>query len=247
MVELRLQNVSKEYVVESKTTFALQDINLKINKRESVAIVGPSGCGKTTLIRMIAGLEKPTSGQIFLQGKPLLGPDPKIMMVFQNFALLPWKNVVENIELGLLDKPENERAEMIRKYLDVVGMEGFEENYPRDMSSGMKQRVGIARALCREPDILVMDEPFSSLDQLTARNLQSEILRFYHSRKLKPDVLMLVTHNVQEAVFMGDRVIVLSQRPGHVKADMIIELERPRNIRDRKFQDYVDEIVSLIT
>ncbi len=247
MVELRLKGVSKKYEVEGKEIPALDDVSLRITKRESVAIVGPSGCGKTTLVRIIAGLERPSSGEVYFQGKPLAGPDPHIMMVFQGFALLPWKTVLENIELALLDRPEEKRKELALKYINIVGLQGFEDNYPRDLSSGMKQRVGIARALSREPEILVLDEPFGSLDPLTARNLQSEILRYYQSKRLKPDVLLLITHNVQEAVYMADRVVVLSQRPGYVKADMKIELEKPKNIRDRRFQDYVDEITSLIT
>lgn len=246
MVELRLKGVTKKYYVEDKEITSVEDITMKITKRESVAIVGPSGCGKTTLVRMIAGLEKPSSGQIFLEGKPLAGPDRRIMMIFQNFALLPWKTVLENVELALLDKPEDERAGIAMKYLRIVGMDGFKESYPRDLSSGGKQRVGIARALCREPTILIMDEPFGALDPLTARNLQTEILRFFYSRKLKPDVLLMITHDIQEAVYMADRVIVMGQRPGHIKADMKIELEKPKSMRDRRFQDYVDEITSLI-
>lgn len=247
MVELRLKNVYKKYVVEGKEIPALEKISLKINKRESVAIVGPSGCGKTSLVRMIAGLEKPSSGEIYFQGKTLLGTNQKIMMVFQNFALLPWKTVLENVELSLLHKPEKERRTIAMKYLDAVGLNGFEENYPRDLSSGMKQRTGIARALCREPEILLLDEPFASLDPLTARNLQNEILRYYHHKKMKPDVLLMVTHNIQEAVYMADRIIILSQRPGYIKADIKIELEEPKDIRSKQFQDYVDKIISLIT
>lgn len=247
MVKLMLKNISKTYQSDGKNIVAVEDISIKITRRESVAIVGPSGCGKTTLIRMIAGLEKPSSGQINFNGKPLTGPDPKIMMVFQNFALLPWKTIYENIELSVLNMPEDKRKEIVNKYIDLIGLQGFAMNYPRDLSGGMKQRVGIARALCREPDVLILDEAFASLDSLTARNLQSEILRYYQNRKMKPDVLMLVTHNISEAVYIADRVIVMSQRPGHIKADLKIELDKPKNMRDKKFQDYVDEITSLIT
>jgi NitT/TauT family transport system ATP-binding protein len=247
MVELMLKNVSKNYVMDGKPFEALSSITLKINKRESVAIVGPSGCGKTTLIRMVCGLETPTAGKICFQGKELRGPHPKIMMIFQNFALLPWKTVRENVELSLLDMPAKERDEMVDKYIKIVGLSGFEGNYPRDLSGGMKQRVGIARALCREPEILVLDEPFSALDPLTARNLQLEILRYYLSRKLKPDVLMLITHKIDEAVYMADRVLVLSQRPGSIKADIKIDLPKPKNMRSPEFQEYVDRITALIT
>ncbi|MEW6528580.1 MAG: ABC transporter ATP-binding protein [Candidatus Micrarchaeota archaeon] len=246
MIRLKLKGVSKKYIIEDKEITALEGIGFGVTKRESIAIVGPSGCGKTTLIRLIAGLEKASGGEIYFHGKLLQGPDPRIMMIFQNFALLPWKTVRENVELGLLDIPENQRREITEKYLKIVGMDGSAENYPRNLSSGGKQRVGIARALCREPDILIMDEPFSSLDPLTARNLQNEILRYYHSKKLKPDVLMLITHNIQEAVYMADRIIVMGQNPGHIKADIKIELEKLRNMRDKRFQDYVDEVTSLI-
>ncbi len=247
MVELSIRNVSKVYETDGKSVPALEDVTIRITKRESVALIGPSGCGKTTLIRMIAGLEKPSSGEIRFHGKPLAGPDQKIMMVFQSFALLPWKTVYENIELALLDRPEDDRRKLVNKYINLIGLQGFAENYPRDLSGGMKQRVGVARALCREPDILILDEAFSGLDQLTARNLQNEILRYYQNKRMKPDVLLLITHNIQEAVYLADRVIVLSHRPGHIKADMRIELDKPKNMRDRRFQDYVDEITSLIT
>lgn len=249
MVELRLKKISKEYFVDEKKIVTLKDITMKITKRESVAIVGPSGCGKTTLIRIIAGLEKPTSGELFFQGKPLIQPNPKIMMVFQNFALLPWKTVLENVELSLigLEKSEKEIRETALKNIDLVGLSGFTENYPRELSSGMKQRVGIARALCREPNILILDDPFGALDPLTTRSLQNEILRHYRNKRLKPDVLLLITHNIQEAVYMADRVIVLSQRPSYIKADMKIKLKEPKSMRDKHFQDYVDTITSLIT
>lgn len=246
-VELRLKNVSKVYENDGKQMPTVDDVNLKISKRESVAILGPSGCGKTTLIRMIAGLEMPTSGSIYFHGRPLTEPDRHIMMVFQSFALLPWKTVYDNIELALLDKPNSDRKAIVDKYIHLIGLEGFSETYPRDLSGGMKQRVGIARALCREPDILILDDAFSGLDQLTSRNLQNEILRYYKDRRTKPDVLLLITHNIQEAVYMADRVIVLSSRPGHIVADMKIDLEKPKNMRDKRFQDYVDEITSLIT
>lgn len=247
MVELLLENVSKKYYIDNKEILVLDNINLKINKRESFALVGPSGCGKTTLSRIIAGLEKPTTGKVYFHGKLLEEPNEKIMMIFQNFTLLPWKTVRENVELALLHLPPDKRAEKAHHYLSVVGMEGFADNYPRDLSSGGKQRVEIARALAREPDILILDEPFASLDPLTAQNIRNEILRYYYSKALKPDVLLLITHNIQEAIYMADKVIVLSQQPAHIKAILDIDLDWPRDRKSKKFQDYVDEITSLIT
>ncbi len=246
-VELSVSNVSKSYEIDNQTLDVLQNISFKVKKRESIAIVGPSGCGKTTLLRMIGGLEMPTQGVIKFQGIPITEPHPKIMMIFQSFALLPWKTVLENVELALLDKPPAERREKSLKFLDMVGLDGFEGSYPRELSGGMRQRVGAARALVREPDILLLDEPFSALDALTATNLRNDLLRFYYDRKLKPDVMILITHNIEEAVYLAERVIVMSKRPGKIVAEIKIELDQPKNMRDEKFAKYVDQITSLIT
>lgn len=247
MVELKIRRVSKKYQVKGRQLDVLDNVDFTIKKREAVSIVGPSGCGKTTLIRMIAGLEMPTKGNITLKGKQISRPTPEIMMVFQSFALLPWKTVFENVELALLDLPSKERKEKALKYIDLVGLDGFEESFPRELSNGMKQRVGIARAMCREPEILVLDEPFTSLDPLTANNLRNEVLRLFSNKKLKPDVLVLVTHNMEEAVYMSNRVIVLSGRPARVAGDIKVDLPHPPNLRSSEFFGYVDKVTSLIT
>jgi len=244
---LDLKDVCKRYPVEGNVIVALEDVSFSIRKRESVALVGPSGCGKTTLIRMVCGLEQPTSGKIMFEGKEVREPTSRIMMVFQSFAIFPWKTVQENVELALMDKSEKERKAIATKYIDLVGLDGFENSYPRELSGGMKQRVGMARAISSEPDILVLDEPFSALDALTANNLRNEVIRFYLSKKHKPDVLLMVTHSIDEAVYMSSRVIVLSRRPGHIVADIKIDLPFPRDKRDPKFYGYVDQITSLIT
>ncbi|MFN7991426.1 MAG: ABC transporter ATP-binding protein [Candidatus Micrarchaeia archaeon] len=246
-IELILKDVSKRYSVEGNEITALDSISFSVKKRESVALVGPSGCGKTTLIRMICGLEQPSSGSVLFHGRPITEPTRKIMMIFQSFAILPWKTVQENVELALLDKAKAERSGRARRFIDLVGLDGFEASYPRELSGGMKQRVGIARAICTEPDVLLLDEPFSALDALTANNLRNEVLRFYLSKKHKPDVLLLVTHSIEEAVYMCNRVIVLSKRPAHIVADISIDLPFPRNIRDKRFYEYVDRITTLIT
>ena len=247
MVELRLKNVSKTYSLKGRPINVLDRMTFSVRKRESISIVGPSGCGKTVLIRLIAGLEKPTKGKITIQGKPVTGISDKIMMVFQSGSLLPWKTVLENVELALLDKDRQTRRYIAMKYLDLVGLDGFEESYPSELSSGMEQRVGLARAMCREPDILLMDEPFSGLDPLTANNLRSELLRIFNSRKSKTDVFIMVTHNIEEAVYMSDRVIVLSGRPARIVGNIQISLPKPPDIRSKEFYEYVDKITALIT
>jgi NitT/TauT family transport system ATP-binding protein len=245
--ELTLKHLTKSYPVDDNVLTALEDVSFSVKKRESVALVGPSGCGKTTLIRMICGLEQPTGGSVLYQGKPIVEPNRKIMMIFQTFAILPWKTVQENVEFALLDKPKEQRAEIARHFIDLVGLDGFEASYPRELSGGMKQRVGIARAISTEPDVLLLDEPFSALDALTANNLRNEVLRFYLSRKHKPDVLIMVTHSIEEAVYMCNRVVVLSKRPGRIVADIKIDLPFPRDRRDPRFYQYVDQITTLIT
>ena len=247
MVELRLKNVSKKYSVKGRVVEVLDRMTFSVRKRESISIVGPSGCGKTVLIRLIAGLETPNKGKITIQGKAVTAPSDKIMMVFQSGSLLPWKTVLENVELALLSKEKAVRRSTAMKYIDLVGLDGFEESYPSELSSGMEQRVGLARAMCKEPDILLMDEPFSGLDPLTANNLRSELLRIFNSKKLKPDVFIMVTHNIEEAVYMADRVIVLSKRPARIVGNIKIDLPKPADIRSKEFYEYVDKITALIT
>lgn len=247
MVELNLKNVEKYYTIGKRSVEVLDNVSFSVKRREAIAIVGPSGCGKTTLIRLIAGLETPTKGKITHRGKTIIGPTEKITMVFESFALLPWKTVLENVELALLDRPKEERVKLAKRHIDLVGLDGFEESYPRELSAGMKQRVGIARAISRDPDILLMDEPFDKLDPLTANNLKSEILRLFHSRKFKTDVIIMITHNIEEAVYMSNRVVVLSKRPTKVVEDIKINLPKPPDVRSKEFLEYVDRITALIT
>lgn len=245
--ELVLKDVTKTYTVDGNDILALENISFSVKKRESIAIVGPSGCGKTTLIRIICGLEKTTNGSVTFLNKEISAPDKQIMMVFQSVAILPWKTVQQNVELALLDKNEEERKKIASRFIELVGLEGFANSFPKELSGGMKQRVGIARAICREPEVLVLDEPFSALDTLTANNLRNEVLRFYLSKKNKPNVLILVTHSIEEAVYMSDRVIVLSKRPAKIVEDIKIDLPFPRDRRDSRFYEYVDRITALIT
>ncbi len=244
---VEIKNVSKSYESDSSRINVLDNINFSVDDNDFICIVGPSGCGKSTLLRIIVGLEKPSSGQVLFKGEVISPDNPKVAMVFQNFALFPWLTVQENIELVLESKKlEKEQQKIACKYIKAVGLDGFEKAYPRELSGGMKQRVGFARALAVEPALLCMDEPFSSLDALTSQNLKDELLLLWADKNMPPDAVIMVTHNVEEAVYMANRIIVLSPRPGKVLDDLKIELKRPRNRKDPEFYRWVDKVYSLI-
>ncbi|MGB9797193.1 MAG: ABC transporter ATP-binding protein [bacterium] len=245
---LEVRNVYRTYHHEETNIVVLEDISFEINEGEFVCLVGPSGCGKSTLLRMIVGLDRPTKGEILYRGEKVNGINPKTALVFQNFALIPWLTVWQNVELGLeargIDKKERERR--VRYWLEKVGLDGHENAYPRELSGGMKQRVGFARALALEPELLCMDEPFSSLDPLTSQNLREELLRLWGDKELPTVSILMVTHSIEEAIFMSDRVLIMSTHPGKIIGDIKVELSRPRNMRDEAFQKFVDEIYAMI-
>ncbi len=206
---------------------AIENFSLDIQKNEFVAIIGPSGCGKSTFLLMIAGLEKPTSGVLLLHDEPVGKPEADRAIVFQEYLLFPWKTVKSNIEFGpSLQKTSKKDLEKISQYyIDLVGLNGFENRYPHELSGGMKQRVAIARALANEPDILLMDEPFGALDSLTRESLQMELLNIWQQTTC---TVLFVTHSIKEAIYLADRVVVMSKRPGKIKDIISIDLERPR-------------------
>lgn len=245
-----MQGVSKVFEAGEHKVQALDSVSFDVYPHEFLCIVGPSGCGKSTLLRILDGLELASSGQVLFKGQPVTAPSQKISMIFQTFALLPWKNVQENVELGLEAQkvPLRERHERAGKYIESVGLTGFEDAYPRELSGGMKQRVGIARALAVEPEVLLMDEPFSSLDELTADTLRREVLEIWREPTKVTDTFIMVTHNVHEAVFMADRVIVLRARPGSLVADIAIDMPRPREkiAHTDEFYQYEQQIISKI-
>lgn len=245
---IQIADVTKTFPGEDKSITVLDHISFQVEK-EFLCIVGPSGCGKSTLLRIIDGLDFATSGQVLFHGQPVTGPSPKIGMIFQTFALIPWRSVLDNVQmaLGTLPRERDEKLKIAKKYIQEVGLEGFETSYPKELSGGMKQRVGIARALAISPEVLLMDEPFSSLDALTAENLRREVLDIWRDPDYPTSAAIMVTHNVQEAVQMADRVIVLSARPAKIVDDVKIELQRPRNPRDPALYDYADRIISKIT
>ncbi len=246
---LEVRNVSKTFEEEGKKFTVLGDISFSVERDEFLAIVGPSGSGKTVLLRIISGIEKATSGTVLFEDQPIGISNPQIANVFQNFALLPWLTVQDNVELGLYAQklPPEKRKSTAQKYIRIVGLEGVENAYPRELSGGTKQRVGIARALAVEPALLCMDEPFSSLDNLTAASLREELLLLWQDKSLPPDSIVMVTHNIEEAVYMADRVIVLSHPPARIVAQLKISLPRPRDTKSQEFINDVDKVYSLMT
>jgi NitT/TauT family transport system ATP-binding protein len=245
---LKLKGIKQLFPLKHKDVVVLDDINISVEEGEFVALVGPSGCGKSTLLRIIAGLVKPSAGEVIFKGKKITGINQDVSIVFQTFGLLPWLDVTENITLGLEARGMSlkERLRKAFKYIDLVGLEGFEEAYPRELSGGMKQRVGIARALVMEPELLLMDEPFSALDAFTAQNLREEILRLWGSGNLSLKSIIMVTHNIEEAIYLADRVVVLSTHPGKVIGDIRIDMKRPRDKDSVEFTKLYDKIYSMV-
>jgi NitT/TauT family transport system ATP-binding protein len=223
--------------------------DLAVYPDEILALLGPSGSGKSTLMRMLTGLTKPSAGQLFRDGKPMQGACEKASIVFQSFALFPWLTVLENVTAPLkaLGMDVDERTERGMKTLDTVGLDGFEHAYPKELSGGMKQRVGFARALVVQPEVLFMDEPFSALDVLTAENLRSEVIDLWQDKKMSTRSVFIVTHNIEEAVLLADRIIVLGKNPGRIRTDFRVELPRPHDRRQPAFARYVDYIYRVLT
>jgi len=247
---LSTKSISKSYPMGGgKQITVLEDINIDVGEGEFVSILGASGAGKSTLLRILAGLAEPSGGEILYHGKPLRASGPKIAMVFQSFALFPWLTVLENVDLGLKSQgfPDDVARQKATKMLDVVGLDGFEDAYPRELSGGMRQRVGIARALAVEPEVLFMDEPFSALDVLTADHLRSDLMDLWIEKKMPIKSVILVTHNIEEAAFMSNRAIILSHNPARIKADLKIEIPHPADRNSKEFKYVVDRIYTILT
>ena len=249
MTLIEVDRVGKSFASTHGSMSIMQDISFRVEDAEFVAIVGPSGCGKSTLLRLIHGLDRPTTGAVRFRDRPVETVCLGMAMVFQSFALYPWLNVRENVAFGLeaLRRPPDQITASVDRYLSVTGLTGFEEAYPRELSGGMRQRVGLARALAVEPAVLLMDEPFSSLDALTAESLREEVLQLWQDPSLPPEGVVLVTHNIEEALLLADRVLVLSRRPARLLADVRVDLPRPRDRKSDRFYELTDHVYSLIT
>lgn len=235
---LEADQVTKFYGEGSKRIQVLRNVSLCVHEGEIVVILGPSGAGKSTILRILSGLSQPSSGTVRFRGQVQTDPNPQIAIVFQNFALFPWLSVYQNVEVGLLnsDLSENQRRRRILKAIDMIGLDGFEDAYPRELSGGMRQRVGFARALVVQPEVLFMDEPFSALDVLTAENLKKELLSLWDSNQIPTKAILMVTHNIDEAVTMGDRLVVLGHDPGTIRVDI------PGLAEDERAKDHPEHI-----
>ncbi|WP_427877667.1 ATP-binding cassette domain-containing protein [Gardnerella sp. 2492-Sm] len=244
------KHISQSFTSDSGTTqHVLHDISFTLREGEIVAILGRSGAGKSTFLRTMAGLIQPTEGTVTYRGRELTGPNPGVAIVFQTFALMPWLTVQDNVELGLRARgvSKEKRTELALAAIDAIGLDGFETAYPKELSGGMRQRVGIARALVLRPDALFMDEPFSALDVLTAENLRQEVLKLWSSEERDIKSVLIVTHNIEEAVQMADRVVVLGSHPGHLIADVEVDLPRPRDKHSAEFESMVDNLYAILT
>lgn len=227
----------------------LEDVNFKLHEGEIVALLGKSGSGKSTLLRIIAGLIAPTDGTVTYRGTPVTRPVDGIAMVFQSFALMPWLTVLENVELGLEAQgvSRSERRHRAIEAIDIIGLDGFESAFPKELSGGMRQRVGFARALVINPDVLLMDEPFSALDVLTAENLKSDLLELWKEKKTNTNGILLVTHNIEEAATLADRIVIFGNDPGYIRAELPVTLPQPREPESPEFRALVDKIYTLMT
>ena len=241
---LEFDKVTKSFAKtdSNEITHALAEVNLTIQPGESVSIVGTSGCGKSTILRLIAGLIRPTTGEIRLGGKPIVGAGPDRGMVFQKATLFPWLTVEKNVSFSLRMQKKQDK-ELVEHMLKMVGLEDFRKDYPHQLSGGMAQRVALVRSLINHPDILLLDEPLGALDAFTRMNMQDEILNIWREQK---QTVVMVTHDVEEAIYMGTRVLVMEPRPGRVKADIPIELAEPKQRDSEEFQAYRNRILKML-
>lgn len=248
---LAIRNLTKRYIdpYSGEDVLAVEDLTFSIAEGDFVSLLGPSGCGKTTVLNIIAGFVDPTDGQVLLREEPVEGPGADRGVVFQSFALFPWKTVMGNVTFGpkMRGVGERKREQIAQEFIDLVGLRGFENKYPHELSGGMQQRVGVARVLANEPEVMLMDEPFASVDAQTRMKLQEDLTRIWEERR---PTILFVTHDVEEAVFLSDRIIVLTPRPGRIQEVIDVELPRPRKwrqlVEDDAFRNITQRILNLL-
>ena len=245
---LDLDHICKGYGSGPKQLMAVKDICLSLKAGEFVSLLGPSGCGKSTLLRIVTGLNTATSGTVQYRGQTLKGVNPYATIVFQTFALYPWLTVEENVEIALKARgvPSTIRQDRARKLIDTIGLDGFESAYPRELSGGMRQKVGFARALAVEPELLCLDEPFSALDVLSAESLRGELMELWLNKSIPTQAILMVTHNIEEAVLMADRIVVMGKEPGRIVSEIQVHLRHPRHRKDTSFQHLVDSVYAAV-
>lgn len=245
---VKLRGVTQTYRTRQKEFTAVSAVNITINEGEFVALVGPSGCGKSTLLRIVTGLQKPSEGRVLYRDRAVIGVNPQATIVFQTFALFPWLTVQQNVEVALKARgiTPQEITRRSLALLDRVGLNGFEAAYPRELSGGMRQKTGFARAMAVEPELLCMDEPFSALDVLSAESLRSELLELWVSGSIPTKAILMVTHSIEEAVLMADRVIVMDKDPGRVVSEVVVGLPRPREQKSAEFATIVDQVYATL-
>ncbi len=246
---LSVNNVSKSFKGKDSESLVIDHVSFDMCEGEIIALLGKSGSGKSTLMRIIAGLTPQSSGDVIYRNQAVTGPVPGIAMVFQSFALMPWLTVLQNVELGLeaLGIPKKERRERAIKAIDIIGMDGFEGAYPKELSGGMRQRVGFARALVVRPELLLMDEPFSALDVLTAENLRNDLMEIWQDPETRMKGILFVTHNIEEAVLIADRILVFGNNPGYIKGELKVNLPHERNSKDPAVEKLIDAVYTLMT
>lgn len=245
---VELQHIYQMYGQGERRFTAVQDVNLVLREGEFVVLLGPSGCGKSTLLRIITGLQPPSEGAVLFRGEPLRGVNPHATIVFQTFALFPWLTVLENVEIALKARgvPAKLRVARALDWIDVVGLDGFEMAYPRELSGGMRQKVGFARAMAVEPELLCLDEPFSALDVLSAESLRGELLELWTDGKIPTKAILMVTHNIEEAVYLADRIVVMEKNPGRIVHELHVGLPHPRQRKSPEYARIMDQVYALL-
>jgi len=241
--KVRFERVCKEFAFRGAPLRVLEDVDLTVYEGEFVCLLGPSGCGKSTLLNIVAGFEAPTSGRVTIDGEAVVQPNPRRVFVFQEYGIFPWASVWDNVALGLRQLAKSEQARIVQETIDLVGLSGFERSYPMELSGGMKQRVGVARALAVSPDVIFMDEPFGALDSLTRLTMRAEIIRIWEREK---KTILFVTHDVDESVQLADRVVVLSARPGRISDIVEVGLPHPRDLGSPEYGSVKNRLYGLL-